>query len=54
MTHVLIWLLLYPVVATADTIARAEVWDFPIGTHNAGHVAVYATGTLILITMHYV
>lgn len=54
MTHVLIWLLLYPLVATADTVVRARVWDFDVGRHNATHAAVYAAGTLIIITLHYV
>jgi hypothetical protein len=54
MTHVLLWLLLYPLVAAADTVARAYVWDFDVGRHNAAHAGVYATGTLIMLTMHYV
>jgi len=54
MTHVLIWMLLYPLVAAADTVVRARVWDFDVGTHNRAHAAVYAAGTLILITLHYV
>lgn len=54
MTHVLIWMLLYPVVAAADTVARGRVWELDVGRHNAGHVAVYVAGTIILLTLHYV
>jgi len=54
MTHVLLWMLLYPVVAAADTVARTYVLDMDAGRHNAGHAAVYAAGTLIMITMAYV
>jgi hypothetical protein len=54
MTHVLLWMLLYPLVAAMDTVARAQVWDFDVGRHNAAHVGVYAVGTLIMIAMHYV
>jgi len=50
MTH----LLIYPLVAAADTVARARVWDFNIGRHNAAHAAVYATGTLTFLVLHYV
>ena len=54
MTHVLIWMLLYPVVAAADTVARGQVWELDVGRHNAGHAVVYAIGTAILLTLHYV
>jgi hypothetical protein len=54
MTHVLLWLLLYPLVAATGTVARGRVWDFNVGRHNAAHAAVYLLGTLLLVTMHYV
>jgi len=54
MTHVLIWLLLYPLVAAVETVARGQVWDFDVGRHNAAHSVVYLAGTLLLMTMHYV
>lgn len=54
MTHLLIWLLLYPLVAATDTMARGRMWDFDVGRHNAVHAAVYLVGTLLLVTMHYV
>ena len=54
MTHVLLWMLLYPLVATADTVTRAQVWDYDVGRHNAAHAAVYAIGTIIMLLLHYV
>jgi len=51
---VLLWLLLYPIVATVDTATRAVFTDTDIGRHNAGHAAVYATGTFIMLVLHYV
>jgi len=54
MTHVLIWLLMYPLIATVDTVARAYVTDTDMGRQNAGHAAVYSIGTLIMVTLHYV
>lgn len=54
MTHVLLWMLFYPLVAAADTVVRARVWDFDVGRHNAAHAAVYAAGTLIMIVLYCV
>ena len=54
MTHVLIWLLLYPVIAATDTVARLQVTEMNVGRHNAGHMAVYTIGTILLVAMHYV
>jgi hypothetical protein len=54
MTHVLIWLLCYPLVAAADTVARVQVTDMDVGVHNAAHTSVYAAGTLIMLALHYV
>lgn len=56
MTHVLLWLLLYPVVATLDTVGRVRIGriNMNIGTHNIGHLVVYVLGTVLLVTLHYV
>lgn len=56
MTHLLIWLLTYPLVASADTVIRLRVGriDMNVGRHNAGHVSVYAFGTALLTVLHYV
>jgi len=51
---VLLWMLLYPLVAMVDTVARAFYTETDIGRHNQGHAAVYALGTLIMIAIHYV
>ena len=54
MTHILVWLLLYPLVAAADVAARVHMVETDVGRLDQGHVAVYCTGTLILLTLHYV
>jgi len=54
MTHILVWLLLYPLVAAADVAARVHMLETDVGRLDQGHVAVYCTGTLILLTLHYV
>jgi len=54
MTTVLLWMLLYPIVATTDTVVRVRYTDTNVGHHNAGHAAVYLTGTIIMLTLHYV
>mgnify|MGYP000692125154 CR=1 FL=1 len=54
MTHLLLWLLLYPLVAAADVVARVQVVDTDVGRLDQGHVVVYCTGTLILLLLHYV
>lgn len=54
MTHLLIWLLVYPLVASADTVARLHVVEMDVGTHNIGHMAVYIFGTVLLTAMNYV
>jgi len=51
---VLLWLLLYPLVATVDTASRAVFTDTDIGRQNVGHMAVYAAGTIIMLVIHYV
>jgi len=51
---VLLWMLLYPLVAVLDTALRVIYTDTDIGRHNRGHAAVYFVGTLIMITLHYV
>jgi len=42
-------MLLYPLVAAAETVARGQVWDFNVGRHNAVHAAVYAVGTMLFL-----
>ena len=54
MTHLLIWLLTYPLVAAASTAIHAQATDTNPGRHNTGHAVVYFSGTLILLTLHYV
>lgn len=54
MTHLLLWLLLYPLVAAADVAARVQVVDTDVGRLDAGHAAVYLVGTLLILTLHYV
>lgn len=54
MTHLLIWLLLYPLVAATDTVARLHVTQMDLGRHNAGHMTVYLVGTIIMLILHYV
>jgi len=51
---VLLWMLLYPLVAMVDTVARALYTDTDLGRHNRGHAAVYAVGILLMVTLHYV
>lgn len=54
MTHLLLWLLLYPLVAAGDVAIRVHVTDTDVGTLDKGHAAVFLTGTLLMILMHYV
>lgn len=54
MTHLLLWLLLYPLVAAADVAVRVRSVDTDVGTLDKGHAAVYLTGTLLILLLHYV
>jgi|APHM01.1.fsa_nt_gi hypothetical protein len=47
----LIWMLLYPLVAAADLTIRVRVEDLDTGKHNIGHAAVYLLGTAIFLTL---
>lgn len=47
----LIWMLLYPLVAAADLIARVRVEDLDTGRHNIGHALVYLLGTAIFLSL---
>jgi len=51
MTHLLLWLLMYPLVAAADLTLRIRVEDLDTGRHNLGHLIVYAVGTTIFLTL---
>lgn len=56
MTHLLLWLLLYPPVAALTTAvdARAGIsYDDPTGLMWS-RIAVYVIGTALIITLHYV
>ena len=54
MTHLLIWLLTFPLVAVFSTGWYAHHTDADVGRLSAGYTGVYITGTIILLTMHYV
>lgn len=54
MTHLLLWLLLYPLVASADVAIRVHVAETNVGQLDKGHTAVYLVGTLLILLMHYV
>lgn len=47
----LLWMLLYPLVATLDTAVRLRVVDLDVGRHNLGHATVYLLGTAIFLTL---
>jgi len=51
---VLLWLLLYPLVAASTTAIRVTYTDIDIGRQSKAQVAVYITGTIILIAIRYV
>jgi hypothetical protein len=51
MTHLLLWLLVYPLVAAADLTLRIRVEDLDTGRHNLGHLVVYVVGTTIFLTL---
>jgi len=51
---VLIWLLLYPLVAAASTAIRVRTTDLDVGRQSQAQAAVYLTGTIIMLTLHYV
>jgi len=51
---VLLWLLLYPLVAATSTAIRVRVTDVDIGRQSKAQAAVYIVGTIILLTLHYV
>lgn len=47
----LLWMLFYPLVATADTAVRLRLVDLDVGRHNIGHAAVYTLGIVIFLTL---
>lgn len=47
----LLWMLLYPLVATVDTAVRLRFADLNLGQHNIGHTTVYLLGTAIFLTL---
>lgn len=49
-----LWLLLWPAVAALCVAVHVRHTDAKPGRLNAGYAAVYAIGTIILLTMHYV
>jgi hypothetical protein len=51
---VLLWLLLYPLVAATSTAIRVRTTDMDVGRQSKAQAAVYLTGTIILLTLHYV
>jgi len=51
MTHLLLWLLVYPLVAATDLTLRIRVEDLDTGRHNIGHLVVYVVGTTIFLTL---
>jgi len=51
MTHLLLWLLVYPLVAATDLTLRIRVEDLDTGRHNLGHLVVYVVGTMIFLTL---
>jgi hypothetical protein len=51
---VLLWLLLYPLVAASTTAIRVRTTDIDVGRQSKAQAAVYLTGTIILLTLHYV
>jgi hypothetical protein len=54
MTHLLIWLLAYPLVAVVDTVARVQYFESDPGRLSQGHAAVYLTGFLTFLAAAYV
>lgn len=53
MTHLLLWLLLYPLVTAACVWIYCRHTDADVGRLNQGYAAAYAAGTIILIVLHY-
>ena len=51
---VLLWLLLYPLVAATSTAIRVRTTDLDVGRQSKAQAAVYLTGTIILLALHYV
>jgi hypothetical protein len=51
---VLLWLLLYPLVAASTTAIRVRTTDIDVRRQSKAQAAVYLTGTIILLTLHYV
>jgi len=51
---VLLWLLLYPLVAATSTAIRVRTTDLDVGRQSRAQAAVYVTGTIIMLTIHYV
>ena len=51
---VLIWLLLYPLVAAVSTAIRVRTTDLDVGRQSRAQAGVYLAGTIIMIAIHYV
>jgi len=55
MTHLLLWLLLYPLVAAACAWIYADAApDAKLGQMNAAYAATYLVGFVTIIILHYV
>jgi hypothetical protein len=51
---VLLWLLLYPLVAASTTAIRVRTTDIDVGRQSKAQAAVYLIGTIIMLVLHYV
>jgi hypothetical protein len=54
MTHLLIWLLAFPLVAASCTYVYAAATDADLGRISAGYAMVYLIGTLLILALWYV
>lgn len=52
MTHLLLWLLLYPLVAAADIYIRSQVATVDPGAVSRIQAFVYAAGAIVFILVH--
>jgi hypothetical protein len=54
MTHLLVWLLLFPLVSAVCTALYARTTKADLALMSRGYATVYVLGTLLLLTLYYV
>jgi len=50
-THLLLWLLLFPLVAAGDLYIRAQVSTVSPGRLSKGHAATYLIGAFVFLSL---